>query len=1077
MSEKADLIWLLRLRRYSDLTTSMLWGKTIDVLKQVVGDCTEDETAALLQQHVLRERELRDVNGHKYTITELKDKCRHNKIAFVGNITLSGLADLLSSKEGETTPSEPFVPDVDQSRAIALSLTLSSSAPSQLADVRTRLLILSAGPGAGKTSTVCSIMAQLSAQNPDARIVALVYNTNAETTLKNRLRILGVRPMANKHACSDTPGCAVLTFDKYAYQINKNCERISAAARAQDHGAEAADAMLGNAPLTEEEYIAAHRRMCEEARARRERMRWDHEADEYTFDYKRAFEHATQSREPIRWDYVVVDEAQDVLEHHRLLIETTLENSARWYCSVGRNAEWVPNLVAAGDPRQEIWTGATWFSHLYAHNAPHRVDLRYNHRSSTKIVSALNTFGRFAFPTIHHDQIATRAESGIVRVHNIECRDDWRFNSEPSAQKVGWLVGELLTQCDTEEIYAVTPVSTASFGLEAASAAFRESVQNAKPGFLAIDASVDGVREKTYTLATSKKIKGTERSRVVVVGADVDYDFIIGWPEIAKLLYVALSRARDELHIILRPLAKQNIARLMDPLLRTLGEPLAARAPLRRESKAIRVINVKRGDNGDGSGQSSLCSVGDIRDPVLFPRSVGASETASNTPFIASDPPRCLVTPEGDADFVGLYVEALIAHALGAPLASLGNCAFDASKACEEKGLRYVDGCFVVHGIKKSELELHGLESTSAAYSHTLIRFSALCGRPWTVSARLAREDSALPAARSIAEWIRHTIKDNGYGEPTRFIHNEGMKTHLKMVRGGLTKDKIQSEFDISIDAGTSDSRRCIIELKHVQALSALHRHQAAIYATAAGVSHTLLVNTLMGKAEWVAAASPERVSCGARALLSIANGRRVALGDLLNRTVRPPADLYAPCVIVVDTETDGFNTIEIGAIAIDMTTWTIIATFNERAPGVREVTAEEQAVLDINAMRCKNGPPDMRRLSGLCWDEAPSGDSSDRLESIFREWVDQISTIRCFVHWGGTEHKLCGEGDKKIDALRLYRSWLGVANISRSGALTLSHALNQLVPEFEFTPHRAFEDACATAAVFCAMINTSGTI
>jgi hypothetical protein len=55
------------------------------------------------------------------------------------------------------------------------------------------------------------------------------------------------------------------------------------------------------------------------------------------------------------------------------------------------------------------------------------------------------------------------------------------------------------------------------------------------------------------------------------------------------------------------------------------------------------------------------------------------------------------------------------------------------------------------------------------------------------------------------------------------------------------------------------------------------------------------------------------------------------------------------------------------------------------------------------------------------------------------------------------------------------FRVWLSKNGMARKSGLKLSDAANQLLGEHAFAPHRAFEDAAATLAVFSVICDTGG--
>jgi hypothetical protein len=103
-----------------------------------------------------------------------------------------------------------------------------------------------------------------------------------------------------------------------------------------------------------------------------------------------------QTRPMKNWDYVLIDEVQDV--HGKL------EDFANQLKSCAKR-----QTVLAGDPRQEIYPGARFFSDLWTTSSDEqKFILKYNHRSHPDIVHALNIYSSYCFKTLHHEQGALR---------------------------------------------------------------------------------------------------------------------------------------------------------------------------------------------------------------------------------------------------------------------------------------------------------------------------------------------------------------------------------------------------------------------------------------------------------------------------------------------------------------------------------------------------------------------------------------------------------------------------------------------------------------------------------------------
>ncbi|MFA6165816.1 MAG: AAA family ATPase, partial [Gemmatimonadaceae bacterium] len=216
-------------------------------------------------------------------------------------------------------------------------------------------LYVSAGPGAGKTTTLCALVHKALAEHPESRILVLAFNREAEHILTERLRWLGV-PLSHKRLVSspDASGCFVLTFDKYVWWRGTN----SAADDFNDVYGDAAsdsapveDGASDSAPVEDGASGSAEDAASDLAPAQEDAAST---AVDATGDFRLAFERGAAKPPPAaeRWDWLIVDEAQDVDATRGLVVEG-LRPRAR-------------HFVAAGDPRQELYAGTSWFSTAWA---------------------------------------------------------------------------------------------------------------------------------------------------------------------------------------------------------------------------------------------------------------------------------------------------------------------------------------------------------------------------------------------------------------------------------------------------------------------------------------------------------------------------------------------------------------------------------------------------------------------------------------------------------------------------------------------------------------------------------------
>lgn len=351
-----------------------------------------------------------------------------------------------------------------------------------------KTLLFSAGPGAGKTFTLINLAQTVCQDNPNARVLALMFNVAAETSFQNRVGSACVRKAAYD-PYAPPPGICCLTFDKFASKVVGSSGGSGATIKAKV------------APVG---------------------------VTSWELNRQLALEILQQN--PITaLDYLIIDEAQDVTKDYVTLCQVLMASAA--------------HTVLAGDPRQELYAGSGWFSCLWSQGEGNsnisRVALRYNHRSNPAIVEFLNCYSRRFFPTLHHDQLPARppTKTPAVFVHRSVDQAATLFNGCSSVAP--------------SEVYGIVPVSLSKFSKEAAAAAAvgRLGQAGLKACLLDTNTKANSVSDDAYVFGTAAKLKGTERRRVLTFSHHLAYPSIEE-KTLVKLTYVALSRARDELHII-----------------------------------------------------------------------------------------------------------------------------------------------------------------------------------------------------------------------------------------------------------------------------------------------------------------------------------------------------------------------------------------------------------------------------------------------------------------------------------------------------------------------------------------------
>jgi hypothetical protein len=651
---KEDYVWVAH-RRRSPHTAAYLWKQTAAALAAEFAPAA-DELAALEAHQAERARVERECQqgGRRATVEGLKAQIRARGATCPTGATRGGLLDVLAALPPAAEHTEAFAerPDayegpaadlVDEFAAVAPSsdratdtkkceecfelradLAADAADPELDADQRatveraaaaeTQRLFIYAGPGAGKTTTLVHCARRICADAPTARVLILVYNRAADEVLNKRLKALRVSIINNNEADNDiVAGAAVMTFDKFAHRVGvAHCDASVL------FDGEASCAAAGA-----DSYAAAMERAVATLRAR---AGW-------------------QANGICRWDVVIVDEAQDLRSAHAEIINSLAPRGG------------AARLIVAGDPRQELYQGATWYSEVWASSTEdERAVLRYNHRSGSRIVDIINAFSYANFPTLHCEQIPTRAEPGRVWVEEVpapptlpEKRLHLIGAGDPWAIAVGKRVGELLAECTPRTAYAVAPVTVEKFCWDSAQCAARQHLNSKRPDeFLSVGHCVDPANS-AYAAATSAKIKGTERARAIVYAIDSDYSFSVDECALIRRVFVALSRARDELVIVRRFRGGCLLGKIMEPVYRELGDDKPTRPPQAPfEDRRLPTIMVA----GVSESTSGLC---------VHPAIPVAVERSDNAPTLNLGP------AHGDSDFLGIYAEALVLAAAGAP--------------------------------------------------------------------------------------------------------------------------------------------------------------------------------------------------------------------------------------------------------------------------------------------------------------------------------------------------------------------------------------------------------------------------
>lgn len=817
--------------------------------------------------------------------------------------------------------------DPDQQTAVTSWFTATS-----------RRTYLYAGPGAGKTTTLCHYVCQ--AVKNGARVIVLAYNVAAEETMISRLHTVGIKCIDNASLVDEhkAPGCAVLTFHKLAHRM---LER------------------RGYKGLQ-----TTFQRSLELA------ARYAHEG----FG---------------KWDLVIVDEAQDVTYCHADIIEGLVASSK---C----------RLVAAGDPRQELYSGARWFSQLWmAARDDEKIVLRYNHRSDPRIVHVLNTFSQKNFPRLHCDQIASR-NPGNDTPFRIFCITDREILSKVAIYNVGRFIGDEIAKCEPGEGYILAPVTTHKFHLLPARDLARQLLFSRRSGACLSDPTYGDSLSDSYVITTSKKAKGTERERVIVFGCDVNYHYVMSRAQFIRCVFVAISRARDSLVLVIRNSMDDSVLDVMQPILKLAGIQCEPQHLSENDCPRLDIAVAADGLSGGLANTNGICI-----------QSEGRKQTSLTLP---------LGDTLGDADFVGVYAELLVLHALGmSPVTDVivrggdhpGTCiSFVNNRCCVT--VPHKDVPWYTDLATKAMIETQGLARKNPAYVQAVVMYSMRIGELWTVSSRFEQCNDILhSAAVAIATYLVQ------YGLTVN--QDKVVRTHvpaiLHLTRDVLFNVRVVGEVDAVVGG-------IPVELKFVKEVTDTHRRQASIYAAILKAPFALLLNIRDGSVERVHACDHVEMKHVARATIACRAACAGPYSRYSTKTHRrsPPSFIAEKlsCLIAYSVKNVNGTICAISAIAYDVDARSVLTVFDKST----HETCEDN---------------DLRKC--------------------FTTWIDSLPPHHAFLHWGIVTCELIHEGATCLD----------VMGFIDKHSESLQCAITQYVPWHAYMPHQAFDDALATIIVYLA--------
>jgi hypothetical protein len=1093
---KEDYWQLARIRRIPK-SSPALWKMSVSALAASCGAAgtalTGQEDARLAVIQIKRAEYAFQNPCVCQTLTALKAAMRQQNLPCSEGLTKGGMVDALLAAVGQTVSRQIYpnraALDAQQAAVVERGVELATTAYNVRRALppatRAKNILVSAGPGAGKTSTLTNLIAAILSGVPSARVAVLAFNVGAEATLRQRLRAFGVNskekmiPKSQLFVPGGGGGCAVLTFDKLAYRVCEHKAQLAVAA-----------SLAGGATAPPP--------------ANRTYRQTKENAGLYLAQAKAAAVANAPTANPYdTFDLVIVDEAQDVTGLEASIVEGLLATANT-------------GLVAAGDPRQEVYTGANWYSKLWAAGvaAPAATAahiLPNNYRSAPEIVDALNAFSRSAFPSLHHDQVAVRprAAPGSAPAVQIVCVPKKATPAETNSA-VGEQVGAIMARHGPASCYGLAPVTLSEFRVGEVTTSARQTLYEHRPADIAValigeEKIPDG---DVFVLATSRRIKGTERDNVVVFGADRDYNILVHDSTLAKLFYVAISRARDSLVLVTQRLERQRIKLLLDTFVRACTPPggasvvMSAGAVSRPRKQKLVSVPV--------TGESLAAGGAGVAD-IAYAPDVPWSAAPAALPRLCEFP-----TNSGGRDFAGRLAEAHFAQGLMVawetktgrtaarpPLASFDGLKIVVSRSKEEFGIFYDEagGGYVLCTSQANCAVLEQFRAecvgTCSPYVHAMLKFTALCGQTWTAGCALAEAEftrrvsaDAKTSAGGLLDLALTLLNCNADGLAEPKYWGRG-KFPLSACRpDGKSASTVRPsdatvgyETDFVLTAGAASVP---VEFKYTGQLTATHETQLYSYMEILGCPVGVLFNGASGEARVLRKTPPpttrflntNRFVCHARTLHALRNAKSAALTYLAEFTIRPPANLVSQkytAAVSFDIESDEHkNTTEIGAVAVSLTDWSVIGTFQARAPSMRPTSGAK-----------KNGNTTKKYIENLVGlERAPGGgataaDEGKELERAFLGWCAELSPRCVFMHWSGSDRSVIGDAAAVDVYQECFIPWLDLktANRGRRNNTSLSCAMSQLLPHLPFAAHQAFEDALGCLAAAVAMVDLSSTV
>lgn len=1028
---KKDLLFIATTRSNLVVDKEFKKQKVLE-LRTLLGDITTSEVKALNEWKNARK------DFEKHCKNDLKKTLIINNLGKGSAMSKSEMIDFIISKK--LIVSTGINLDPDQSAIVKKFTTTSKKIDNNNGKER-EIHLISAGPGSGKSRSLAALAAKM-AENKQ-RILILMFNVAAEASMISRIEASdGKLTKLSKDFdpwASEIPAGSIvcMTFNKFAVRVisSNNGGKKGYYNKFQTSHTFASD---GKNPENLNNQIPEATKII--------------------------------SKRPLinRFDKYFVDEAQDIcgkieeFNYH-------LRNIA-------------PVVIFTGDPKQECYQGARFFSDLWASFPMNsKMILHYNHRSHPEIVKMLNLFSDAAFITLHHNQ-ETLDDKLKITHDSKETKPPVSILSCSRDDMASAIAHELIKH-KPNDVYIITPITVTTWNLNTLFMDVRNHLveMNCLYPFKVLDEdSKYNPTDQVYFCGTARKLKGTERKNVIAIGLELPYDkYGVGITELLKLEYVTLSRAIDNLCIVIPEGSSIDPVTPLGKVIKSIDSNFKFKKPEGVVKRVLQTVKVR----DDLSKSSNIA--------IQFTDRATLEGKYTPTPVLSKDAQE-IMRVKCNEDFVGLYIEALLALKMGADtskwdkiLTSPGTnikvltkaetrVAVDGHRFYEELPdktyrllLRYDESLLNINNIIPQEIRT----CKDYAYVLTVLNYTSQIGKWWVAS------KDVLHAAQSIRAQLDNLVDllviHLGTKSLPPPIWGEPISKEVHCCRSKKITAHIDGIADLLFE------KKMVIEIKFA-AHSEAHLRQTAIYSSLFGVSG-VLVNVLEGKTYNVEPANDDAVDRHARLLLAIKNGRSNTMGMRIKvDDVKLPGAVLVP----LDVESDGFPPnaplLEVSGAAWYFGTEDIEGTFSSIVKG-------SIALLPGTVV------PKMSIASSLCGLLPPSDKEEYKvgIQNLRQEantWFHELRGRKIGLVWGGCDDfgaagisLVANDTTAEIPIINvheLYKQWLKHNGCDRKKGTKLQDAINNLfTSDLKLEWHRSWDDALGTLLVFNSIVDFGGAL